>query len=530
MNKIIYILLVILTGGLVASCYEDKSKEAGFEIPEVTITMNAGEDEEILTAVYGKELVVKPVIKKGNLGNANLSYYWEINLLPGGKDLLEIGEEAELHYEVANEPSSQAYLLRLKVTDNDEGLDYYKQWAVYVSNSFGEGLVIAHTGNGGETSDLTFVKAPQVTYGYNGEVDYTRNIYSLANGAEIDGRVKALVTNLASNGKTYNISRLVAGTNKSVLSLDPVTFKCTMKNDELFLQTPSVYDVETISTVMGYYLITIIGGKAYGQVCNSAYQFSSPMNYAAGETQVFTGKLALEKNASSQTTPVTCYDETNGYFLYLDWMAFNNGSSSILTQTLEEGQYAFNPGNLPGKKALAAGLGNNAEHMHLLHDLTTGKDTVYKLSAIDWTVGGTGKISLDACENIANAVGYAFCENMDVMYYATTDKVYPVIFAGNEAHTGTAWTLPQTAAGERITNIQMYQQAWMGNGQNSYGSYPFTHSLNQRQLFVTTYNSSTGEGKIYVLPVTAMGTGTLGAASQVLDGFGEVTAIGTTMR
>ena len=309
MNKIIYILLVVLTGGLVTSCYEDKSKEAGFEIPEVTITADV---DDVLEAVYGKELVVKPVIKKGNLENANLSYSWQINLLPGSKDFLDVGEEAELHYEVANEPSGKAYLLVLKVTDDDEGIDYFKQWDVYVSNSFGEGLLVYNKRNGGETSDFTFVKAPQITYGYNGEVDYTRNIYSIANGSEIDGRVNSVVANMATNGSTYNTSRLVVGTNKSILSLDLVTFRCTMRNDELFLQAPPVYDVEAISTAIGNALITVIGGKAYGMICNAAYQFNSPMNYSVGETQVFTGKLALEKDVSLQTAVVTCYDEING--------------------------------------------------------------------------------------------------------------------------------------------------------------------------------------------------------------------------
>lgn len=527
MNKIIYVFLIVLTGGLVASCYDDKSKEAGFEIPEVTITA----EKDVLDAVYGKELVVKPVIKKGGEENAHLSYSWQINLVPRKSDFFDIGEEAELHYEVANEPNGEAYLLVLKVTDNDEGIDYYKKWDVYVSNSFGEGLVVAHTKNMGETSDLTFVKAPQVAYGYSGEVDYTRDIYSIANGSEIDGRVNSIVANMASQSSTYGISRLMVGTNKSIFSLDPVTMRCTMMNDELFLQAPSVYNVETISAVALNCFVAIVDGKAYGLVCNSAYQFNSPVNYAAGETQVFTGKLALEKGAQ-KTAAVTCYDEKNGYVVYMAGnMAFlYNGTSSILTQMLEEGQYVFDPGDLPGKKALAAGLGNNGEHMHLLRDLATGKDTVYKLSAIDNTVGGTGKVGMDDCENIVNAVGYAFCENMDVMYYATEEKVYPVVFAGNKAHSGTIWSLPQTASGERITGIQMYQQAWYGNGGYYPESYPFIHPLHQKQLLVTTYNSSTGEGKIYVVPITAIGTGSLGVASQVFDGFGEVTAIGTTLK
>lgn len=135
---------------------------------------------------------------------------------------------------------------------------------------------------------------------------------------------------------------------------------------------------------------------------------------------------------------------------------------------------------------------------------------------------------MNQCTDITRAIDYVFCENMDVMYYATEDKVYPAIFAGNTARSGTAWNLPSTS--EHITDIKMYQQAWYGNAGYSPTSYGYIHAQNQRQLLVSTYNSSTGEGKIYIVPVTALGTGALGEASRILDGFGEITAIGTTLR
>lgn len=524
MNKIIYVLLVILAGGIV-SCYDDKSKDANREIPEVTITT----DKTILEAVYGKDLVMTPEIKKGNLTNANLSYQWQVNLVPRGSTLVEIGDAAELVYEVANEPSGNPYLLVLKVTDNDEGIDYYHRWDLYVSNSFGEGLVVAHTGDGGTTSDLSFVKAPQITYGYDGEADYTRDVYSFANGSVIDGRVNSIVANTASNGGAYNMSRLLVGTEKEIFALDPVTFGRTMFNGDLFYQAPDEYNVSTISTSMGSCLLTIIEGKAYGQVCNAAYQFFSPMNYAAGTTQVFTGKLAVEKGTSAITAAFTCYDETNGYFIYAaNLLAFNNGSTAILTQQLGEGQYVFDPGNLPNKRAIAAGTGNNLEHLHLLRDLDSGLDTVYKISSISYVVGGTGKIAVNECTDITSAVDFVFCENMDVMYYATEDKIYPALLVGSSARSGSPWNLPST--GERITDIQMYQQAWYGNSAYSSENYEFIHAQHQKQLLVTTYNSSTGEGKIYVVPITATGTGALGQPSQILTGFGEITAIGTTLK
>ena len=173
-------------------------------------------------------------------------------------------------------------------------------------------------------------------------------------------------------------------------------------------------------------------------------------------------------------------------------------------------------------------MGNNSEYLHLLRDLTSGLDTVYKLSFVNYVVGGTGKVAVNACTDIDKAVDYAFSENMNVMYYATEDKVYPALLAGNTAATGTPWTLP--ASGEKITAIQMYQQGWYGVGGNRLDTYAFVSAQHNKQLLVTTYNATTGEGKIYLLPITALGTGALGTASRVFEGFGEITAIGTTLR
>ena len=514
---------MLLLVGVLTSCYDDKSKEADREIIGVTITTAT----DVLDAVYGKTLVVAPEIKKGTASTEKLTYLWQINLRPNGSDLLDIGEGATLEYNVSNEPNTNPYLLVLTVTDPEEGLSYYKSWEVYVSSSMGEGLVVAHTADGGTTSDISFVKAPQLAYGYTGAVEYTHNLYSLANGEKINGKVNSLVANVASNGATYNLSRILVGTDNDLFTLSAITFARTMEKEDLFFSVPETCEVQTISNSYGSALVTVIGGKAYAFMCNGGYQFASPMNYNAAASQVFSGKMAVEK-ASGNTAPFTCYDEKNGYFLIATWMVFNNGASSILTQSLAEGQYQFDPGNLKNKKTLKAGVGNNSEHMHLLRDLSTQADTIYKISSVDYVVGGTGKIALDACTNIKNAVDYAFCENMNVMYYATENQVYPALLAGSSAATGTPWSL--TTTGEKITAIQMYQQGWYGVGGNLPDSYTFTSAQHNKQLLVTTYNASTGEGKIYLLPITSLGSGDLGAEVQVLGGFGEITAIGTTLR
>ena len=109
MKKILYVLLIVVAG-CVASCYDDKSTEVGMSITEVSIES----ESDTLYAIYGQEFVFSPNIHKGN-DTTNLSYLWQIKVLAGysGDDMVDIGENAELVWEVTSEPSANPYLLLL---------------------------------------------------------------------------------------------------------------------------------------------------------------------------------------------------------------------------------------------------------------------------------------------------------------------------------------------------------------------------------------------------------------------------------
>lgn len=523
MKKILYVLLIVVAG-CVASCYDDKSTEVGMSITEVSIES----ESDTLYAIYGREFVFSPNIHKGN-DTTNLSYLWQIKVLAGysGDDMVDIGENAELVWEVTSEPSANPYLLLLTVTDNEEGLSYYKKYELFVSSEFGEGLLVAYTNDGGNSSDLAFVSSPEVSYDYEGDASYSYDLYSLMNeGAKIEGRVNYVVANLANNGGTYNTNRILVGTDRHLLALDATTFDLTMMEDELFLFAPDNVNVEALGNCQNCYAYVVIDGMLYYQLCQNAYQFGSAANYNSASTQVFNGNIAEDKAGTSQTGMlVSGYDEVNGHFMYAGFMTF---AANMAPTTLSGGD-GFDASNVPGKESLKAGRGNNGVHWHLLRDVNTQLDTLYELgNCSSGSLGGMRKLGVSNCTNIANAVDYAFCENTDIMYYATQNRVYPVLISGTTAVTGTPWELP--SSGEVITAIKMYQQGWYGVGANREDSYAFISPEHNRQLLVTTYNSSTGEGKIYVVPITALGSGTLGATTQVFEGFGEITAIGATLR
>jgi hypothetical protein len=144
--------------------------------------------------------------------------------------------------------------------------------------------------------------------------------------------------------------------------------------------------------------------------------------------------------------------------------------------------------------------------MEYFYDETTGS-----------VVRSVSRYSTESCPNISDALAFETCENRDVVYSA---------FISGSSVSGTARFTPPS--GEAVTGIELFREAWsMIDADNDNGTYSSV-SENANQLLVVTYNSSTQEGKVYVLPITNL-TGALSAASdaKTFTGFGKITAMCT---
>lgn len=132
-------------------------------------------------------------------------------------------------------------------------------------------------------------------------------------------------------------------------------------------------------------------------------------------------------------------------------------------------------------------------------------------------------------EDMDAIVDVAFCDNSDLMYYATESKIYSVLISGGKA-TATALSWKPDSSDEKITAIRQYTQGWYGTHRYDLSNYPFQLEYNRLQLLITTYNEKTGEGKIYMRPFN-VSTGRFTIKNNgTLKGFGEITAIAPTFR
>ena len=515
MNNIIRNTLFFAVLIFVASCYKDLSTEATVEIPDIEIIS----DSERVEMYYGETFRFNPQVKMKGRNSKDFVFKWDMTVSPrGSKFDLELGDQLDLEFLVGNTPSSAPYILRLTVTDKKTGLVRSMCWDAYVSSSLGEGLLVAHTADGGQTSDLTLLSAKPVTAGYtSSQAKYTNNLYSLSNGAPIQGRVNSLLPVVGSNLATYNINRVYIGTDTDLISVNYLDYKEDVRNGSLFMfEWEGGVKVDHIFNFAEYSTGLITEGKFYNCLCIVDYLYSA-VGFPYTPSEVFT-----EKNLTATKSSfggVFLLDVNQGKFFFMTGRLLGASFNEMDVRTTYP---------IVGATPVACGI-MKSDKVGFIVNTTDGNTyaTVIESDGISATSRDYDLLSI--APDIVNAKGFAFCDNSDFFYYYTDSSINVVILQGNSATARKlAWT-PE-GSGEKITGLVQYSQGWYGTQQISISDYEHLIDTHRLQMIITTHNESTGEGKIYLRPYNVT-TGLFTMQSNgTYGGFNEITAITPTLR
>lgn len=515
MRKTAYILISILCAAAITSCYQDKSTYATKDIAEIYISC----PDSTLTVYYGETLELAPAVTEEGRTAEDFTYQWNMDITPGSTaNRLDLGTEPSLEYTVMNSPSTTPYSLSLTITDKINAYTKTFVWTVYVNNSLGEGLIVAHTRDNGTTSNLDLVSDVPITYGYtSASPRYTRNIYSLANGSSIDGPVQALSSRMASDGKVFNESRILIGTGKHLFALDPLTYKIASKDAQLFnFIEADVFNTTCIFNFADYICGTVVNGILYVTVANGTNTYSKLAYNVSSNNTVLPSNIAYGKPDQGV---ITHFNPTEHKFYSIHgWASMTGGLSEDFPTAI-----SF---KLSNAECVAAGATRNA----CLAFIMKTTDGSYHILVQDpsLSIDSFTEFDLTAPE-IDKAVSFAFCDNCDVIYYATESTVYAIIMSGGKTTVRKLNWAPDDSE-EKISIIQQYQQAWWGTQQLSYQGYDFTLPYHRLQIIIATYDESKGEGKIYLRPFN-VSTGLFTFKSNgTYDGFGKIESITTSFR
>ncbi len=519
MKKSYKIICAVLAASSLVSCYADLSTEATFEIPEIYVTSPEYPDE-IINIAYGQTLDISVVVTQEGRTEEDFSYFWEVDLsasrISSGR--LELGETPAISYQVGSYPSDSPYILSCLVTDLTTGYGIYKYWRMYVVSSLGEGLLVAHTRDGGQSSELDLLACAPVTYGYTGDTPtYTRNIYALSNDGEtIEGTVNSMTARVCCDGALFNESTIVLGTDNHIFTIDPVTYSVLKTDGSLFnMGGEETFSTSYLFNYAAYFSGAIINNTLYGIVCNSDNAYNK-LSYNVTPSDVFYRENTCSTKLDQAV--LSTFNGNTGYFYYMyGWQSLSGTFGSV------ECTPSF---TLAGSTSIACGGIDTDTHAYIIRDTSEN----YHLCKFYGEGMGFAYTDYDFYPTeIENMVDYAFCDNSSLFYYATESSIYSVIIGG-ESLTESKLTWEPDSPNEKITHIYQYTQGWYGTHQYGLTSYEFVLSTNRLQIIIVTYNEATGEGKIYLRPFNVSTGRFTYSDNGTYDGFGEITAVCSTLR
>lgn len=500
------------------SCYADLSTEADHEIPELTITY----PDESINIFFGDTLRMAPDIYQRQRSASDFDYMWEIDLKTTHQEKAIISEGPTLEYPVGNTPSVEPYELMLEVTDRQTGLKCSKVWPLYVMNPFGEGLLVAYTRDGGNTSELDLVRDVPITYGYqDSEPRYARNLYTKGNGEPLQGRINCMSDSKFSESSVYNLQFVMLCTEDHLIGLDPTSYKVSRKDNQFFdsyLETS--YNSTYIRDFGTYGSVVIMnGGVPYVTLNHGAATYNKMVFKCSGvdKTDLHGQDIAWDPNQQGVTT---CVSTSDGQFYYTS--SFLCGSSGF--QHLEyDPKYNYAGGTCLGSNCINYNSRLSGGHLvktasGLYAVIITFQNGVFA-DALELEVNGpdTDKIT-----------GADFADNGSLFFYGAGSKVYSNVVMASGVTTRDCGFKPQDSR-EVVTGVKHYKQACVGK----LGSYPETQLLDQysrKLMIVTTYNPSTKEGKVY-LNSYSVATGLFTKSVQkVYSGYGEIEFVEPTFR
>ena len=512
-HTIIRSALLACVSVFLMSCYQDLSTDASISLSDIEITSEL----ERFDMYYGETFTFTPEVKIKGRKASSIEYKWEMTITPQDDEYeLDLGSEKTLTYYVGNTPSSKPYIIRLTVKDKETGLARSKSWDAYVASSLGEGILVAHTADGGETSDLSLLKSKYVTEGYTSSPKITHNLFTLYNGAPIDGRVNALVPVVSSNLAAYNLNRVYIGTDTDLIAVNYLNYEEDMRNAALFQFTEGkeTVAVEHLFNYAEYATGLISNGRFYNCLCLAAHLYTECMYHNTPSDIFSTATLAATKGYK-------------GIVILLD---VNNGSFNFMQGRMLGGSFAEIQAkptySLRGATPVACGMMKQDKAGYVIKAsdgtyyatvLTTDGQTS---SLIDYNIS-------EIASDIADAKGFAFCDNTDFFYYFTDSKINVIRTVGSSpSHSTLSWK-PENKT-EKVTGLYHYMQGWYGTQQIS--SYEHTIDTHRQQMIITTYDQTAKEGKVYLYAFNPSTGLFKNPSNGIYGGFNEITAITPTLR
>lgn len=540
----IYGIVIACCATLFSSCYDDQSTLATHFIDEVVIDTTGIKQEQFIG--YQELLTIEPAIRVGGSdGESRLQYEWALAYFSKSNSDFEVISTDKRFSEVISRPISPApYTLKLTVTDTaNDDLQYLCLWKVYVQSSFLDGLLISDTKDG-SSSDLTLVLNSHLTVNYDKEEKVYRQILEKANGVPYNKLMTALTYEKFGNALIAGsgVNQVWAITSDGdCIRFDNQDFSINGTSDDesiitykpaglAFTSLFRAYQMYFAYTTAGFYSFMNVSVNTFGWY-DAAMTGYMPDN----------GVIAATSSSSVYYNHTVWLDQLRGAFY-----SYSGSASFGASVGHYQANMVFDPNAMANQTAVAAGIKEDGSiASFLLKEKSSGSYAIYTLGQYreaegfyddDWNWTETAPATQASARNkyvipgegkalLEDAVSIFFAQRENVLYVVTENGIYTILYGSGDTATVTTVARYTPAAGEVITQAKLYQQGHHTNDNaTTTGIPPFVTPLewNNKAIIVTTQKGEF-EGKVYVMPISQPGIGTLDPSKALAyDGFGKV--------
>jgi hypothetical protein len=426
MKRILLVMLAVL-GLLQLACYKDKGN---YDYKTIAVPEIAGMDT-LYKAFLGDTIVISPKVTTAD-SSATFTYTWRISFPKRFTDTTITGYPFKLIF--ALEP--QTYDVRLTVTDNTNGMKYFRYFRIKGQTQFSEGtLVLSREGN---TSQLSFVKPDSTVL---------PRIYQALHGKDLPGQPLQVIDPYhRSISPTPLMGYWITGSgvadggvrlNNSTL----LQYSTLRKNffDMPAAANPGYLESSTLGTLVG-----VINGKLYMGATQTYYG-----------SDVY-GMFGVATPGDYELYPTIAYNTVENYLLGYDinhkrFVAFTNyGSPAYAGINYQVESTIFDPQNV-GLDLIYFQQVNNSDCFALgkaadgtLYELSFGADLdgIVKLKPLYKRAFVQPSLIKPATKWAGNSEG--------VFYFTSDDKIYRYIPGSQEIE-----PLVPNFGGKTVTMIKL---------------------------------------------------------------------------
>ncbi len=521
-NKKYIAILFVAIVSILSSCFKDDSV-TDFKLINPIVIDVSGTPRDY-AVLQGDTLRISPLVYRKGLDESKLFYEWR---LTGNDYDLVIGKGMILDTVINVLPSTNEYAIVFTVTDSTTLIKEKYEFTLMVITPIGSGLIVADSKDG-INSDLNLIMG-KAFYFYVPEDTILRNLYSKNNGGN---KIPGIVTGV-SCVSTYKGSSITYITDKSIGRIDPLSYGALngQSNKNLFMVAPSDEEFKPQILDKNYDKdVLICNGLMYERkVEDGNIKFSGsifPIDYSDYKIAKY-----YNQGWGDYGKPAGfLFDDLKKRFIGFNSDYYNN-SFLVFNNTSDENVFDIN--NVGNKTCLYMGPATNGIVYAVMKD--NDNHSVYKLNMNSEGKGDDPLITkginnLSSCSDIDNAKFFASNQREDVLYYATDNSVYAT--SSLEANDNPTSKLRySTNPGEKITSMQVWTE-WGGKVKYpnpEEGGEDLLSWAHYRTVVLTTYNETTGEGKVISIYIKTLNIGGLETNRKYhveYGGFGRISAIG----